>query len=226
MVQVGTLALWLGCLAIGGLGLAFPYARPQLKIAPVEVPPAEAIKVELSNDPLPRPADSTPAPSSTVPPAAPPMASATPAAALTPVAEPSPAIAFSVPVQGPVQIVDPSQAAHGSPATQSSETAPAVVGVPGDGSNLVAETLTFGQGEGRQPAPEYPYRARQEGQQSPVSIRFTVGETGRVIAAESLPGCPWPLLNEAALKVVRERWRFRTGPLRRYDVVIRFEIHR
>jgi TonB family protein len=88
------------------------------------------------------------------------------------------------------------------------------------------QPLTFGQGEGRQPAPEYPRRAMQEGQEGLVGVRFTVGENGRVLTAEPIAPAPWPLLNEAALRAVRERWRFRPGPPRSYEVAIRFELKR
>ena len=86
------------------------------------------------------------------------------------------------------------------------------------------QRLTYGQGEGRQPAPEYPLAARREGQEGTIIVRLTVGEDGRVLAAEALSASPWPLLNEAALHAVRERWRFRDGPTRVYDVAIRFEL--
>lgn len=89
-----------------------------------------------------------------------------------------------------------------------------------------AQTLTYGQGEGRQPAPEYPRQAVREGQEGTVRVRFTVGESGRVLAAEAIDPCPWPLLNEAALRAIRERWRFRSGAPRAYEVSIRFALAR
>ena len=158
------------------------------------------------------------APQCVHPPAAPAAASIAQAPALTAVAEPSPQIAFAVPVQEPAQIVETSQAVYKG-GTAASQGTPSGTGIP------APQQLIFGEGDGRQPAPEYPYRARQEGQQSPVTVRFTVGESGQVLEAEALPSCPFVLLNNAALKVIRERWHFRAGPLRRYDVVIRFELH-
>jgi protein TonB len=88
------------------------------------------------------------------------------------------------------------------------------------------QQLTYGQGEGRQPAPEYPYRARREGQEGVVKVRFSVGDDGRVLSAEAASPSPWPILNESAVRVVRERWRFRAGPLRNYEVAIRFQLSR
>jgi TonB family protein len=55
-------------------------------------------------------------------------------------------------------------------------------------------------------------------------VRLTVGENGRVLTAEALSPSPWPLLNEAALRAVRERWHFHSGPPRAYDVAIRFNL--
>ena len=59
-----------------------------------------------------------------------------------------------------------------------------------------------------------------------VTVRFSVGENGRVLEAEAVTPAPWPLLNEAALRVIKERWRFRPGPARLYEVAIRFELKR
>jgi hypothetical protein len=36
--------------------------------------------------------------------------------------------------------------------------------------------------------------------------------------------CPWSLLNEAAVQAVRDTWRFGAGPVRTYEVPIRFEL--
>ena len=57
-------------------------------------------------------------------------------------------------------------------------------------------------------------------------IGLTVSEDGRVLAAEVVAASPWPLLNEAARRTVRERWRFAPGPVRRFEVPIRFELQR
>jgi protein TonB len=131
------------------------------------------------------------------------------------VAEATPAIAFPLPVEGPVRIVEANQAGHAPPAAPAAPTpAPATPVQP----------ITYGQGEGKQPAPEYPRQAVREGQEGVVTVRFTVGGDGRVLAAEAVSPAPWPLLNEAALRAVRERWRFRPGPLRLYEVAIRFEL--
>lgn len=211
VLPVLTLVVWLACLTIGGLGFAYPYARPQPK-PPEPVIVAQRIQVELTGEPLP-PVDRAPVPPD---PAAPPklpdntvMAAAPP---LLAVAEPSPAIAFALPVEGPVRVVEAAQAAFVRPAV----TAPVGAPVP------VPQTLTFGQGDGRQPAPEYPLVARRRGQEGTVLVRFTVGADGRVLATEAVQPSPWPLLNDAALVAIRERWRFPAGPVRWYEVPIQF----
>jgi protein TonB len=169
---------------------------------------------ELTSDPLPVPA--TTASLSEPAPIDPQVIPKTEAPALIPVADPS-VVAFALPVEGPVRIVEPKRAAFAAPATavEAPRAAPAQV-----------QQIVYGQGEGRQPAPEYPYRARREGQEGVVKVRFNVGEQGQVMFAEASAASPWPLLNEAAVKVVRERWRFRVGPARLYEVSIRFQITR
>jgi protein TonB len=84
--------------------------------------------------------------------------------------------------------------------------------------------LTFGEGEGKQPAPDYPRQAMRLGQEGTVLVRLAVDAGGRVVDAQTAIPSPWPLLNQAALRAVRERWRFREGPKRSYEVVIRFEL--
>jgi protein TonB len=86
--------------------------------------------------------------------------------------------------------------------------------------------LTLGEGEGNQPAPDYPVEAAIAGQEGSVGVRFTVGEEGWVSSVELAPACRWPLLNTAALRTVRELWRFRAGPPRVYQVTIEFRLKR
>jgi protein TonB len=89
---------------------------------------------------------------------------------------------------------------------------------------LALQSLTFGQGEGRQPAPPYPSEALSRHQEGTVMIQFLVGTEGQVLNAEVWQSSPWALLNEAALRTVRGRWQFSKGPVRLYRVPIRFRI--
>lgn len=242
LVAVLTAVLWLGCLLVGGLGISLPYQRPAP--APLTVPPvrAQIIKADLINPPAMTPQPAPSLPLALAPP--PPMSAlAAPAAAppLLAIAQPSPTVAFAVPVEAPARIVEP-RLTFASPAAQpgpgvAAAVAPAPApaptpaggkGVPPVGNAIgsapTVQLLTFGQGEGRQPAPKYPEAARRAGQEGTVAIHFTVDETGRVIAAEPTSASPWSALNREALRVVREQWQFQPGPLRRYEVAIRFEL--
>jgi TonB family protein len=121
------------------------------------------------------------------------------------VAAPSPAIAFAEPVNAPVHVVE---------APHIAATHPAII------------QLTFGEGEGQQPAPEYPPEAVIDGQEGTVIVRLTVDQDGRVTDAVALSRCPWPLLNNAAVRAVRDTWRFQSGPVRSYEVSIQFQLNR
>lgn len=215
LVQLTTLVLWLGCLTIGAVGFAVSYARPRPPAK--ETPPIQArmLNVELTDEPMTEPEIVAPSPDSPEPPPLLEPMIRPEAPPLLAVAEPLPAIAFALPAEGPVRIVEAKQAAH---TIQAAPIAKPPAPVP------PVHAITYGEGEGKQPAPEYPRQAAREGQEGIVRMRFSVGEHGRVIAAEAVSPSPWPLLNEAALRAVRERWRFRSGPLRIFDVSIRFEL--
>jgi protein TonB len=215
--SVVTSTIWMGCIAIGVIGIIIPYARPQpAKPQPTPIQ-AELLDVSLTADPIPLEAAAPATPDVLVPP--PSNAPLTPpsAPALIPVAAPNPAIAFELPVVGPTRVVEASQASYSTPTT-----------TPADNPTAQPSTtpLTFGLGEGKQPAPTYPARAASEGQEGTVRIEFTIGTDGRVVAAEITSASPWPLLNQAALKVIRERWRFKPGPVRRHTIPLEFSLRK
>jgi len=183
-----------------------PYSRPHQAIKTPQSVKVERLVVELSKEPEVPPENQRPLGS--------PLSSTSlPADAMAPppiaVAEPSAAIAFAVPVEGPTRVVPFDQATYARP---SSAAKPAV------------QRLTFGQGEGRQPTPEYPVQAIQQHQEGTVVVRLVVGESGQVSSAEATQPCPWPMLNEAALRAVRQQWRFPPGSPRVYEVAIHFQI--
>jgi len=120
------------------------------------------------------------------------------------VAAPSPAIAFAEAVDTPVHLVE----------------------APRIAPEKSVIRLTYGEGEGEQPPPEYPPEAVRAGEEGTVVVRMTVGEDGRVTQAEAISPCPWPVLNSAAVRAVRSTWRFRRGPVRIYEVSIQFQINR
>lgn len=208
-----TLVLWVSCSLIGLLGFAMPYARPlaaKPSPAPMQV---EMLNVELTSAPLPDLAPPPVANSVIAPPAAQPILQPN-LPQPTAVALLSPAVAVAVPVEGPTRIVEAAQASY--TATRADDKAVATPVAP------AVQTLTYGQGAGKQPAPEYPWRAQNEGQEGVVNVRFIVGENGRVISAETVGPSPWPLLNESAVRTIRNRWRFHDGAPRAYEVAIRF----
>ncbi len=184
---------------------------------------AQFLRVELTDEPLPSPS-ATPSQAYESPTPPPPLAKPLTAPAVPPlvaVAGPAPHIAFALPVEGPVRVVDAAEASFARQAVvEATNAAPTGVAV----ASPPVQTLSYGQGEGRQPAPEYPRQAVRERQEGTVVVRLSVGEEGRVVAAEAVTPSPWPLLNQSAVRTVRERWRFRPGPMRVYDVPIRFEL--
>jgi len=213
LTPVVTLVLWLSCAVIGGLGLTMSYARPQAVAETVAPLTVEMLQVELTTEPLPE-VSTHPTLAETL--AAPPPVNAVWQPQLPPaiaVALPSPAIAFAVPVEGPTRIVEVAHAGYSATQTQTTAT---------ETTALPVQPLTFGQGAGRQPAPDYPLRAQREKQEGVVGVRFTVGENGRVAAAEAINASPWPMLNESALRTIRNRWRFAPGAPCAYEVAIRF----
>jgi protein TonB len=213
------LVIWMSCLAIGLLGWWVRYPRPAAPKAETETVVVQRLEVELTPDlapPQPAPATLIDAAEPPPPPdAMPPMNLPAPVA----VAAPSPSIAFAIPVEGPVTVVEQERAAYSAPTT---ETHAAPVAAPA----AAPQQLTFGTGEGRQPAPEYPRRAVQEGQEGTVIVRFIVGANGRVVSTQAHQPCAWPLLNDSALRVIRERWRFPEGQPRAYEVAIRFQLQK
>lgn len=213
---------WSSLLATGLLGLSLDYDRPEAPREHPPLPPAQLIDVDLVAVPEaelpPLALSEAPDPSLALPPA--PLQHAAPQAApeLVAVADPS-AVAFALPVEGPVRQVAAAQASYrGRRGTGDGE-------VEG-GFGGPVETLVFGQGQGAQPAPQYPWTAVKQGQEGAVRVVFCVGRDGRVSAAEVAGPCPWSLLNESALRTVLHRWRFAAGALRRYEVVIQFELEK
>ena len=97
---------------------------------------------------------------------------------------------------------------------------PAAAGV---GFARVYRKVTFGTGEGDQPKPEYPPEADEAGQQGTVAVRYVVGIDGAVKSAEIAQASPWPLLNQAALRAIRQAWHYPPGLVRYLEVRIVFQ---
>ena len=234
IVTVLATVLWLGCLLVGGLGFVLPYARPRPIAPPAPPLHAQLVRVELTAAPAPSPLPVQLSPADAAqPPPLPALAPLPPAPQLVAVARPSAAIAFAQPVEAPARIVAVKPVALVRPAPPAVQpTAPDHASAsqgdarPSPAPAPAVQTLTFGQGEGRQPAPQYPDAARRAGHEGTVVVRFNVGQDGRVLAAEPSSPSPWSTLNREALRVVREEWRFPPGPARLFEVAIRFELRK
>lgn len=196
---IATLVLWSGCLAVGLTGIAVRRSPP---VPPSAQPPTDALLLNVEAIGARPPADSKPP--------APPAAAQTPPPPQPPeIAPPNAPFSFAQPENAPVHVLDPRRPVSPQPATQ----------------NSVIQ-LTYGQGEGEQPAPDYPEEAVIAGQEGTVVIRFTVSQDGRVTDAQAVSPCPWPILNNAALRAIRNTWRFRPGPVRYYEISIEFHLNR
>jgi protein TonB len=196
-----TAAVWLFCLTVGLLGLRLRYARP---VAPkAEVPPVQAQFVNVQITQSAR--SETPPPKAAAPPEAPSNSSPPAAPALIPVAMASPAVLFARPVSGATTAVAARYAA------------PASNGPP-------VQRLVFGSGLGQQPAPEYPREAALAHEEGVVLVRFSVDSAGAVTSASAAEPCPFSLLNQSAVRTIRDEWRFPPGPPRLYEVSITFQL--
>jgi len=76
---------------------------------------------------------------------------------------------------------------------------------------------------GRMPAPRYPSEARSKGQSGTVLIEFTIDASGRVSAAHIASPCPWSVLNQEALRAVKN-WKFPPGDVMTYKKPIVFKL--
>jgi protein TonB len=217
LLPVLTLVLWTGFASVALLGFVVAYPLPQPK-APDPLPvQAEFLNIELSTDPQLLLDDSPRA-----------AAAEELAMPLAPAALPQPAPAIPLQdaafvVAEPVLQLSMEPVSHTLTPTARSERSSNAERSHGAPGNSV-ETIVFGRGEGRQPAPEYPFQAQRQGQQGTVQVRFMIGENGRITDADLAGPSPWPLLNEAALKAVRHTWRFSPGRQRLCQVSIHFTL--
>jgi TonB family protein len=212
MLAAFTASLWLVFAAAGVTGLKLRYpgvvtvskARPpvtveRLNVNVVKSEPRGLPRTEVAHKPeVPEPE---------------PLAAA-PMPSLLPVADPKLDIPLPLAVRGPSRVTEASKAVP-SP-VQATPTA--------TGTSSV-EHLTFGEGEGDQPAPEYPREAKLAHEEGNVIVQMTIGENGDVTDAAVTSPCPWPILNQAALRAVRDTWHFARGNVRYKDIEFVFELH-
>lgn len=221
-LNIGTLATWLSVAAFGSAGVMLgravhlppvaDAAGVELVQAPLEV---ESVIVadsmsEASDQPalvesiqLPAPPEMLPALQSDALPEVPDM----------PIAE----------VKKVSEAIKPTVKLTGKP-----QRPLTVAGNPSNGSNASANgAATMSNAArlaaGRMPAPRYPSEARNKGQAGTVLIEFTVDPSGRVSSAYIASPCPWSVLNEEALRAVRN-WKFPPGSVMTFKKPIVFKL--
>lgn len=121
-------------------------------------------------------------------------------------------VAFAVPVQGAVAVAPAAHLATPPPPTTHAPP-PATKFNPG-----VADG-------GTHPPPKYPGIAQRNHYEGTVSVEFVVDPTGQITSAKIRKSSGFPVLDEAALEVVKNQWRLTPGSERTYywDCTFRLE---
>lgn len=110
------------------------------------------------------------------------------------------------------------RAGTGSPDSNSSAGA-GIGGADGTGGNGVGDGSSLAHADyAKNPPPAYPTAARRRAEQGIVTIRVLVGADGSVERADLAESSGYDLLDDAALRAVRAKWRF--VPARRGGVTV------
>jgi TonB family protein len=210
-VSLVTLVVWGLCFVVGVLGFVLPYGSFRLP-----EPEAKPVRTELVNVKIEKeqerpkevlPAAAAPAVADVAVAPAPPVPVAVPEAPAIAVAAPSPAIAFALPVTGYAKIVDRAEAGFRGTAGTSrpggSRNGVARPGAVAPGPQAGAPQVSRGEWVDDMETPEYPREALLAGQAGTVKVEFTVDGEGRLVSAEIVTATRWPVLNQAALRVVK-----------------------
>ncbi len=162
-----------------------PLSEVQDVVPVVFTPPEEPPKPETEQKPdEPQDQPDTPADTPTV---------------LTVVAPSDANVAFSVPVEGTVAVAK--SAAFASPPPAITHAAP----------QRPSNFNPFAQHEGSYPEPRYPGAALRNRYQGTVIVEIMVDEAGSVSSAKVQKSSGFPALDDAAVDVVKNRWRFPPG---------------
>lgn len=232
-LNIGTLANWLSMLAFGTVAVIVP----EWKSAAPALSQEEEVRVITEDFTLgdvissgPESSEESAAPSEIAefstepvpePPELPEIAEFTPLPEIPDLPAPAPAAKPAVrPAAKPVssspsavkQTTAPRSGRVGGPAGGSS------VGRPAAGASNAARLA-----QGRMPQPNYPQYSRRNNQTGTVVVEFTVDESGRVISAHAKSPSPWPLLNNEAVRTVRN-WRFPPGGVMKLQRPIVFQL--
>jgi len=166
-----------------------PLTTPQEVVPVIFVPPEEQPKPQPQLKPPDEPQETQEAPAEV--PQIP-----------TVVAANTPNVSFAVPVEGPVVLAPMS---HAPPPPPITDTPPTPI--------KFDPNATSG---GSYPPPDYPYEALRSRYQGTVIIELTVEPSGVVSSAKVQKTSGFSLLDEAALKAVKNRWHFPPGGHRLY----------
>ncbi len=125
----------------------------------------------------------------------------------------SPAVAFPIPVPGAVAVA--TEVRHATPP-------PPVTQAPPRGP-VKFDPNSTGDG-GVHPKPIYPGFAQRNHYQGTVEVLFTVDETGKIISADVMKSSGYPILDQAAVEVVKNKWKFPPGRAGKYISPFQFKL--
>jgi protein TonB len=221
-LNIGTLATWMSVAAFGSAGVILGRAvhlSPVADVAGIELvqTPLEIESVDVA-DSMNEASDQSAAAESIELPAPPEMLPALQSDALPEVPD--------MPIADLKKVSESIKPAN-KPAAKPQRSS-AVAGNPSAGSNAStngAATMSNAArlAAGRMPAPRYPSEARSKGQAGTVLIEFTVDPSGRVSSAHIATPCPWSVLNEEALRAVKN-WKFPPGSVMTFKKPIVFKL--
>ena len=120
------------------------------------------------------------------------------------------AVSFAVPVEGPV-VFAPAKFAAPPPPKAPPPPPPKPAAPPGP--TVFQPGVRDG---GTYPPPKYPTLALQRHEEGTVNVYIEVGTDGQPTKVEVRDGSGSPLLDKAAVEIVRSRWRFPPGGVRQY----------
>lgn len=225
-LNIGTLATWMSVAAFGSAGVMLGRAvhlPPVADVAGIELlqNPLEIESVDVAdsmNEATDQPASGEsielPAPPEMLPAL---QSEALPEVPDMPIAE----------VKKVSEAIKPAAKPANKAATKPQRSS-TVAGNPSAGSNAStngAATMSNAArlAAGRMPAPRYPSEARNKGQAGTVLIEFTVDPSGRVSSAHIASPCPWSVLNQEALRAVKN-WKFPPGSVMTFKKPIVFKL--
>jgi protein TonB len=186
-------------LVVGLVGL-----RPPAVFVRALTQPADVMQVVLPAELEPPPTEFKP-PEETEPLDTPPD---TPQVAVVTAMLATPDIRFAVPVVGVTNVVSTAALASAPP--------PTVTQQPQATPSGPIRFNPHAGGDGYFPDPIYPPLSMRNQERGTVEIRIKVDTSGQITSAEVQKSSHFGLLDEAALKVVKTRWRFPAGPVRDY----------